>query len=758
MSIKQANGNTYSSPDLSVNVGNEHPHYRPTIRKNENYVTDISHQNRLFKFASYNSLFTLSALSQAELENTKGLLTRPPHDVIIQSSGMGGDETARTYNQFTEPLDLENQKTVSQNERLSKTLDKAKSEFTRNRDMYFRSVTMNSVPGLNEKRRATSVTQIQMEIIEPFGITLLSRIQAAAANNNYLDHLDAPYLLTIDFQGFDEHGKLMREEAKNLKRVIPINLTNMTMNVTQAGTVYSVTAIPVNETAYLNHYAYPRTSGSIGSLLDGKKFTFAKVVNELQELLNKQNKDEQDRGFNGIPDRYEISIDKKFKPDTTEIPIENINQVAMSVVDPGPDQEPVAVNFMQVKSSDNIIKILEEIIKSHPNLTDDKFKSWKAKAGSILRRVQEKGGAEAVFDRAVQSASNDMYFDYFRIRSTVIPTEVYDPVRKTNVKKIKYVVEPYKVHAYSLAIPGVSTGQNFKDFVFKTYNYIFTGENTDVLDLDINYKVAYFQSRLKDVEPDDTRKNKTSVGQVEREDGSIEGGGDSYVVDGSLNLKTQAGQAKSAGTGKTGTSYYYIDQFVDYLTHPLADMVNVRMEILGDPAWISQSQFIPANPDVNFGVSTDKDIDYWRGNLENIWNTKYECYNTDLAEPIIFLKFRMPTDINDRKGTYEMQKDDQAEFSGLYRVITVEHNFVDGKYTCVLNLTRFNNQGVYISSPVTSYVATGVNGIIQKVSQEQLKKLLSGTSNYQDRIIDIGRKINQLKEKAKSLVAGLFKG
>ena len=44
-----------------------------------------------------------------------------------------------------------------------------------------------------------------------------------------------------------------------------------------------------------------------------------------------------------------------------------------------------------------------------------------------------------------------------------------------NRKKINFHVEPYKVHAYSLAIPGVSTGKNFKNFVFKTYNYIFTG-------------------------------------------------------------------------------------------------------------------------------------------------------------------------------------------------------------------------------------------------------------------------------------------
>ena len=116
----------------------------------------------------------------------------------------------------------------------------------------------------------------------------------------------------------------------------------------------------------------------------------------------------------------------------------------------------------------------------------------------------------------------------------------------------------------------------------------------------------------------------------------------------------------------------------------------------------------------------------------------------------------MPTDIDDKRGIYEMQSDDQAEFSGLYRVIQVEHNFTDGQYRCILQMTRFNNQGVYISAPATSYIAQGVNGIIEKVSSEQLKKLLSGNV-YQDRVISIGRKINQLKEQAKSFVAGFFR-
>ena len=75
---------------------------------------------------------------------------------------------------------------------------------------------MTSVPGLNEKRRLTSVTNIKMELVEPAGITLLEKIKAAAANNGFLDHLDAPYMLTVEFKGFDENGK---SRSLSLKQV-----------------------------------------------------------------------------------------------------------------------------------------------------------------------------------------------------------------------------------------------------------------------------------------------------------------------------------------------------------------------------------------------------------------------------------------------------------------------------------------------------------------------------------------------------------
>ncbi len=751
----------YNGPDFGETITK-----KSTLNKgNDIYVTTINDPNSLHQFASYTSLFTLSALSQRDLEDTPTLLNSKPHDIIVRSSGIGPD-----VNQGSPFTDLEKAfgdvPGSGQNKRLIDAAFKSRNTLGTNRDLYIRSVTMNSIPGLNEKRRLTSVTQISMEIVEPSGITLLERIRGAAINNGYLDHLDAPFLLTIDFKGFDEQGRqASTKDSQNMKRLIPVKITDMQMDVTQAGTVYAMKLIPYNEFAYVNRFNYPRTSGTLSP--DGKRLS--DVFKTLEALLNKQNEDEKDTGLVEKPDVYNITFDSKGIEDAF-ITTENLEQQGMATqgvngADGGfyaASGIEIPPDYMKISTNHAITKILEEIMKGHPAYADKKFDEWKSKVTKTLNVAQFKGGAQGVLEEA-----QDFYFDYFKIRASVVPIEgEFDNIRAMNVKKINYHVEPYKVHAYSLAIPGVSTGQNFKNFVFKTYNYIFTGDNVDVIDVAINYKVAYFQSRLKDFEATNLRKN-----TIEDASDKATGGTSAtdHNTDGNLLTRSHPDTSKSEGTGKTGGTPTQLDSFLDSLTHPMADMVNVRMEILGDPAWISQSQFIPLNASSfarGAGKASDPDIGYWRRNRDRIWNSELRCYNTDVAEPIIMLNFRMPTDFNDQTGVYELQTNQSAEFSGLYRVVQVEHNFVDGKYTNVLNLTRFNNQGVIISSPIPSASVTVKNGESFIVLKNELTKFynIKELTNVKSNLTSIGRKyvdlvssnVSRIKNKITNKIKGFL--
>jgi hypothetical protein len=508
----------------------------------------------------------------------------------------------------------------------------------------------------------------------------------------------------------------------------------------------------------VNRYSVVRTTGTI--VPKGK--SFGAIVEELQKILNKQTKDETGE-INETPDTYEISIDKYFKPDKTIIEQKYLEQISMisqgadiGILGPehlsqnAPDlvqgrrgpahlsHKKTGLEFMKITVGDNVIKILEEIMKAHPMVNDDKFKDWKSIVERTFRGAQHKRGAQGVYEAAKNAGGpgqEDMHFKYFKVTSNVITTTEFDRKRKTNVKHIKFSIVPYKIHAYSLAIPGVSTGQNFKNFVYKTYNYFFTGENVDIIDLNIQYKVAYFSAQLKNEGPGGARANVPGTPIVPT------GGSDSRdeVLDQTFILRGEAGIAQSGGTGRTGESTTALDQFLDYLTHPKGDMIVVRMEILGDPAWISQSQFMPANPfKIAPGTSEDRAVNVFRANLNHVWNEKLRCYNADFAEPIILLNYRMPTDIDDKKGTYELHNTQSASFSGLYKVVGIDHNFMEGKYTNILHMVRFNNQGVAISKPYTEYKAYTINNEVHIGSKQDIGDLVKKGFSISN-IIDIGK-------------------
>jgi hypothetical protein len=300
-----------------------------------------------------------------------------------------------------------------------------------------------------------------------------------------------------------------------------------------------------------------------------------------------------------------------------------------------------------------------------------------------------------------------------------------------------------------LVIAGVSTGKNMKAFVYKTYNHMFTGENIDVLDIDIKYKVAYFTSVLKDVAGDTEGQNKIEKNEKTHNAGNVKSDG---KIDEPLGLTSEVGIAKSAGPASTDTKYTHFDQFLDALTHPMADMVNIRLEILGDPAWLGQSQFIPAVPlFIKPGVSTDEDIKYWRGDVSAIWNDTYKCFNADIAEPIVMFNFRMPTDINDRTGTYEIAQQQQGTFSGLYKVVQVEHSWDGGNYKNTLSLVRFNNQGVYISKPESMVTVENINGTTEIMTSEQLRNA-DRKGSYESEFSFLGSVRDNIKRKVDNIV------
>lgn len=675
--------------------------------------------NVLHKFASYNTIFTLSGLSAEEIRNPAQFFGGTAHDIIARSGGIGDGN----FSSHQESSANNRESRRDGNNKLNKTIDKmgagavlgeSSRIFKKDHDIYFKSVEMTSVPGLNDQRRLTSVTNIMMQLVEPSGLTLIEKVRAAAFNNKFLDHLDAPYMLTIEFKGFDENGQEVKVNTDYTKRVIPIKLVTMDIDVNQGGSYYNIKAIPYNEFALTNNFMYPRTSGTLGSSSINRRFTDA--VQDLQRILNEQNEDEKARGYNQYPDKYNISISSDLDPEQ-QLPYELLAQAgmkpgsALSVqTTQGTDTGggTFTFDFLKFDSSQNILKMLEELMKTHPKYGAKSFGDWEK---AVQSGIGKKGFRP--------NEGIDSHFKYFRIRTGIELTSNFDELRKTNAKIINIVVEPFYISAYNLATAGIQQDKHNRAYVAKEYNYIFTGDNLDIQNLDINYKVAYFQARLKDLEASESRTFTSENKDVISDLGTP---ADPYKTDlGSDNflpLKSEVSVAQSSKSGRTTKGDGRVDQFFDYITHPKADMVVVNMDILGDPAWLGQSQFIPATPTNSSGSSQDNNIDFFRGGKkDNVWNPNLRCFNYDVADPVINLTFKVPQDFDDKTGVYEMSSAQRAVFSGLYKVTQVQHNLTDGQFTQTLTMVRFNNQDGPVTKTTNQKITTK-NGKVTSVSEK----------------------------------------
>jgi len=199
--------------------------------------------NLLHQYASYNYIFTLSGLTEEQLKKPQNIIGAKPHNIIARSAGIGNANT--TPNNTSKNMDTT---ILTDNDKVS--VAKMQNTLDQARDIYIESVDINSVHAFNPMRRSSSLVKLDIQLNEPYGVTLLEKVQAAALNCGYLTHLGAPFLLTLEFKGFDNLGNPVQIDPNKGKRWIPVYLIKMDISVNTGGAKYAVQAIPYNETAF----------------------------------------------------------------------------------------------------------------------------------------------------------------------------------------------------------------------------------------------------------------------------------------------------------------------------------------------------------------------------------------------------------------------------------------------------------------------------------------------------------------------------
>ena len=659
-----------------------------------NNATAYLRPNVLNQYASYNYLFTLSGLTNDEIENPNTIVTGRPHDVVARSAGIGTEGNFSDFKgqefRFSKGTDE-----ATKAEKISRITDiipdarNADAILKRSHDIFFERVNITAVPRPNEDRKLMNFTKIEMELSEPLGVTLFEKLRACAFNNGYIDHNDAPFLLTLEFRGYDSNGKLLGNVIT--KRHLPIVISNAEMDVSQAGTKYTLTAVPWTEFGMVNRFLYTRSQGSLPPAFSALFSDEAKrqrancntlggALQEFAGVMNKAQDKEIEAKVRDLKDEYVITVHPDFYNITNDTDSFDVETLGVGA-DP--------INF-KWRDNMSIAKVITDVMLSLPVFRDIDL---------IVKKYWNDVDVAINQGDDPTAKAPDPMIPWFKILTTVYTSKEFDQKTKMHKKEIRFHVEPYKVHVLNFAVPGLGGSELWGKSIKKAYNYIFTGQNTEIMDLKLNYKYAYFQARLLD-----STRSQEGTQQSDKEDPNQKQrrlvrryyGTGTYPD--RLSLRGYPVGDKSADPAtqdRAGRSN--ADEFFDYLTSPRGDMMKVDMTIMGDPAFIGQDMFLPMSR--NFSKNnTNAD----NGRIQSVnsvgtikgfeWDDDRGCFNFDRSEPFVSLNFRFPTDIDEKQGLMNFQNLEDIEFNGLYKVTQVESIFDGGTFTQQLLLVRFNNQ------------------------------------------------------------------
>ena len=236
--------------------------------------------NPLEQFASFNYIFTLGCLSDFELNFPDLTYRRKEPSVVVLRSGGGP---------------LRGSSTIY--ERSGKT------------EYFIDDVEIETIVGGNPQTRSTNATGIRFNVTEPYSMGMfLQALQVAAKrargpNSNYIE---APFLLTVEFKGYDDAGNYIH--ASNLRRMFPLKLVNVEFEVTESGSSYAVQAIPYQEIALTDetqtsHTETSFTGATVAEMLQTGARSFTKILNDRQIL-------KEEAGEVGKGDQYIIVFPK----------------------------------------------------------------------------------------------------------------------------------------------------------------------------------------------------------------------------------------------------------------------------------------------------------------------------------------------------------------------------------------------------------------------------------------------------------------
>lgn len=565
----------------------------------------------------------------------------------------------------------------------------ARSQFFTDIDMAIDNLEIETIVGnKGSTARGTDAIQIKFDIIEPYTVTLLDRlVRLAKTKASGGDFKGLIYCLKIQFFGYDDSGQIVTIPAT---KWIPLTLLNMKFNVTQKGAVYNVHGIPAHQLVMtqINNsipFHVELQGQTIGELFTDPSLvtvpagpanartdtasppngSSTSVVRSIVNALNDNEKFKVAQKSQKYENKYIFKID----PDLA----------AAKVIDPN-NMPTNAIVFSPIRGQAG--QETRYRAQAGTLSIDNVNGAFRTQAGTRITDFIQSIFITTDFMRnqvATGGATGDRNKPFIGIK--IIPKMKvlnYDPITKNYAREITYVVNKFEYTGEDHEAMPQKPPED-KDTV-KNYEYIFTGNNKDVISINLNYQMAFFETRHAS-KTSLTRNANDSVGDKPADDSASETNPDTETNTrwSQPGRQPQAALANrnNSGAVEADEKSLTVAEMMSHLFDNIADTIQLDITIVGDPDWIQQDNIL-------YGDGLPKDSKTASNGVINFQNSVTHFQFT----------FKSPTkDYDPVTGLMDVSNSSTAIFSGKYHVIQVISSFRKGRFTqkLVNNRIRIQN-------------------------------------------------------------------
>ena len=666
-------------------------------------VVIIPKDNILNKYRSYTYNFTIAAVNASDIANKEysGSLS----DVVIAKSGGKGPDgisaSAATVAAKKRQADLY----ASDIEPTAKAISVAKSSvdslpalltgFNKNSpgrfDFFIDSVEISTDMAFSSKGSVTLPATLKFEIFEPYSINgFLEALHFAALATGFPSYAEATFIFKMQFIGYPDNVALPEPKViPKSTRNFMFKMSEIQIELTEKGTRYRCAGNPHNAMALGQPDILPEPVSLQGQTVQEALENFFKNINEQKIAADKSGKAGSAAGNHDI---YEIKFPDIVKGKETGS-TNNISQSKIAnplrenqlyaFLDPATSTKP---NAMQTGNSAASSTPADYVLKD----TQIQFAEGRRISEAISAVVRDSNYTRDIL-RDVPGHTDDAgLINYFTIITETYPLKKFDAVSRRPYKKYVFKVVPYKVHRTS--IPGYEVipykAETLNPIIWRNYNYLYTGDNIDVLNFKLNFNFA-FQSEI----PRGNANNDTpSATRGAASDSTVDVKRKGVNVE---NLKTDQ---NSGGTVATTPTAYSMGRVTDGTAGQVSDdpywvlarnmhdsIVNStggslligELEIVGDPFFLVTGAFSNSIPEEERpGVTINGEASHLTGLI------------------VIGLEFRNPQDIGtfNEGGLLKFQDTERVPFGGIFKVSSVTSTFKEGQFRQILKIERLPGQ------------------------------------------------------------------